>query len=184
VDPNGFALGSVAQPVALYQLSALLTSADAPLLHPRINASGGLYYTAYPNYLEIVDIPHGLLRMRFSLTQTVQYVPTPMSIDPSGRYIYLITDRGLTVIDLGQAPLAIGHLSVMTAAPSIPITVRGSGFDAGTTAILGGLAATVSFVDDNTLTLTVPAAAAGPEDIALTRTDGETYILENAIVVQ
>jgi hypothetical protein len=62
--------------------------------------------------------------------------------------------------------------------------VRGSGFDAGTTATLGGLAATVSFVDENTLTLTLPAAAVGPEDIVLTQTDGETYILENAIVIQ
>jgi IPT/TIG domain-containing protein len=184
VDSSPFALGSVAQPIALYQLPALLTSANAPLLHPRINASGSLYYTAYPNYLEIVDIPHGLLRMRFSLTQTVQNVPTPMSIDPSGRYIYLITDRGLTVIDLGQAPLAIGHLSSTTAAPGTQITVRGSGFDAGTTATLGGLAASVSFVDESTLTLTVPAAAVGPEDIVLTRTDGETFILENAIAVQ
>ena len=183
-DSSVNALGSIAQPIALYQAPVFTTAASTPLLRPRINASGSLYYTAYPNYVEIMDVRHGLLRMRFSLTQTVQNMPTPLAIDPSGRYVFLITDHGLTVVDLGQAPLSIGHLSVTSATSGTQVTVRGSGFDAGTTATVGGLLASVSFTDDSTLTLTIPSAATGPADIVLTRSDGESYTLENGIVVQ
>ncbi len=37
--------------------------------------------------------------------------------------------------------------------------------------------------DENTLTLTIPSASSGPEDIALRRGDGQTYTLENAVVL-
>jgi hypothetical protein len=175
-------LGSIANPLVLYNNAG--SSALSELYHPRLNASGSLYYLAYPNYFEIVDVEHALLRMRFSLTEVVQTVASPIAIDSGGRYVFLLTDQGLTVVDLGEAPLSIGHLSVSTAAPGAQITVRGSGFDSATTATVGGVAATVSFTDQNTLTLTVPTVTVGPEDIVLTRGDGETYTLENGIVVQ
>ena len=61
--------------------------------------------------------------------------------------------------------------------------VRGSGFDSGTIAKVGGVAATVNFTDENTLTLTIPAATSGPQDIVLTRSNGEVYTLENGVVL-
>jgi hypothetical protein len=64
------------------------------------------------------------------------------------------------------------------------VTVRGSGFDSATVASVGGVAATLSYTDQNTLTLTVPNASTGPQDIVLTRSDGESYTLENGIVIQ
>jgi len=45
------------------------------------------------------------------------------------------------------------------------------------------VAATVSVTDENTLTLTIPSAASGPEDIVLSRGDGQTYTLENGVVL-
>jgi hypothetical protein len=89
----------------------------------------------------------------------------------------------LTVVDFGAAPLAIGHLSPQTAAPGSQVVVRGSGFDAGTTATVGGVPASVTFTDENTLTLTIPGAASGPQDIVLIRSDGESYTLENGVVL-
>jgi hypothetical protein len=173
-------LGDVAQPAALYaSLSGIGPSSVLP--HPRLNTTGSLYYFAYPNYLEIVDVAHALLRMRFSLTQTIQNTASPLAIDSGGQHVYLLTDKGLTVIDLGFAPLSIGHMSQSNASPGSRITVRGSGFDAGTTATVGGIAATISVTDQNTLTLTMPQVASGPQDIVLTRSDGETYTLENGI---
>jgi hypothetical protein len=181
-DVNGNMLGSVAQPIALYGSS---NSLDSPILlpHPRLNASGSLYYFAYQNYFEIVDVAHATLRMRFSLTETVQSAASPIAIDSGGRFIYLITNQGLTVVDLGAAPLSIGHLSPQNASPGAQVTVRGSGFDSSITATVGGITASVTVTDQNTLALTVPAAASGPQDIVLTRSDGETYTLENGIVL-
>ncbi len=49
--------------------------------------------------------------------------------------------------------------------------------------VSGGGAATVAFLDESTLRLTIPAAKSGPQDIVLTRTgaNGESYTLENGV---
>jgi hypothetical protein len=175
-------LGAVAHPIALYGSPSALNPPPL-LLRPRLNDSGSLYYFSYPNYFEIIDVQHATLRMRFALTETVQDVAVPLAIDSGGRYVYLITDKGLTIVDFGAAPLSIGHLSTQNAASGAQVVVRGSGFDASVTATVGGVATPVTFTDQNTLTLTIPAATAGPEDIVLTRSDGETYTLENGVVL-
>ena len=176
-------LGSVAHPTPLYGNSFNNTYPQNLLLRPRLNASGSLYYFAYSNYFEIVDVAHATLRMRFALTETVQNIAAPLAIDSGGRHVYLLTDKGLTVVDLGAAPLSIGHISQQSALPGSQIVVRGSGFDSNTTATVGGVAASVSISDENTLTLAVPGAAPGPQDIVLTNGDGEIYTLENGMVL-
>jgi hypothetical protein len=180
-DVSGNLLGSLGRPIPLYG-SSVYTQAQNPLLRPRLNTSGSLYYFAYANSFEIIDVPHASLRLRFALTQTIQNTASPLAIDSGGRYIYLVTDKGLTVVDLGEAPLSIGHLSTQAASPGSQVTLRGSGFDAGTTATVGGVAALVSFIDENTLTVTLPVVTLGPQDIVLTRSDGESYTLENGLV--
>ena len=180
-DVNANALGSVAQPVPFYGNSVF--GPPSLLLRPRLNASGSLYYLSFPNYFEIIDVPTARLRMRFSLTQTISNVAAPLAVDSGGRHVYLLTDKGLTVVDFGAAPLSIGHVSQQNPAPGAQVMVRGSGFDSATTATVGGVAASVTFTDENTLTLTIPAAPSGPQDIVLTRTGGETYTLENAVVL-
>lgn len=84
------------------------------------------------------------------------------------------------MVDLGAAPLSIGHLSQQNVSPGTQVVVRGSGFDCGTTAKLGGVAASVVVSDENTLTLTVPAAGSGPQDMTLTRSDGKITRLKMA----
>jgi hypothetical protein len=122
------------------------------------------------HYFEIIDVLHTRLLVRFSLTETVQGAPSPMAIDSGGRYVYLITDKGLT-----------GHLTPQVASAGTQVTVRGSGFDSTLTATIGGQAAALSVSDQNTLTITVPATASGPQDLVLSRGDGASYTLENGI---
>jgi IPT/TIG domain len=181
-DVNANMIGSLAQPLALYG-SAYQLNPPVLLLRPRFNDSGSLLFLAYPSYFEIVDVPFATLRMRFSLTETIQNVASAIAIDSGGRFVFLITNQGLTVVDLGAAPLSIGHLSPQNAAPGTQVTVRGSGFDSTITATVGGVAASVSFTDQNTLTLIVPTATSGPQDIVLTRGDGEIYTQENGLVL-
>lgn len=175
-------LGSLAEPIPFYGPPNTSTPL-VPLQFAQLNATGGLYYMPYANFFDIIDVQHAKLRTRFSLTETIQNTVAPLAIDSGGRYVYLLTNEGLTVVDMGAAPLSIGHLSVQSASPGAQVVVRGSGFDSGTVATVGGVLATVSFTDQNTLTLTIPAAATGPEDIVLTRGNGDTYTLENGIVV-
>jgi hypothetical protein len=193
-DTNGDILGSVAAPYPLYPRPnsnaidygegyAKGVVPPKPLFYPRLNASGSLYYLAFPDHFEIVDVAHGLQRLHFALTESVLNTVAPMAIDSGGRFVYLITDKGLTEVDLGAAPLSIGHLSVVSASPGTKVQVRGSGFASGMTAKVGGVAAEVEVTNQNTLTLTVPDAAGGPQDIVLTTSDGEVYTLENGITV-
>jgi hypothetical protein len=175
-------LGRVARPEVYY--SALGSDvAHTLLLEPKLNDSGSLYYLAFPNFIDIVDFRQGILRIRFSLSETISNTATPMAIDPSGRYLYLITASGLTIIDLGEAPLSIGWLSSATASPGTQITVRGSGFNTSTTAMVGGQIASVAFVDPNTLTLTVPALSTGPTTIVLSSSDGQIYTATGLLTI-
>ena len=173
-DGNANVIGRVGRPEVYY--SALGSdNAHTPLLEPKLSDSGSLYYLAFPNFIDIVDFHQGMLRIRFSLSETISNTGTPLAIDPNGRYLYLITGAGLTVIDLGEAPLSVGWLSATTASPGMQITVRGSGFNSSTTATVGGQASNVALVDANTLKLTVPSLGAGPTTIILSNSNGETY---------
>jgi IPT/TIG domain len=171
-DTSGPRIANIAQPLPLYPSIAGMQATPPPLYRPLLNASGSLYYIAYSNYFEIVDVLHAKLLMRFSLNETIQATASPLAIDAGGRHVYLATDKGLTIVDLGAAPLAVGHLSQESAGAGSQVTVRGSGFDSSITTTVGGEPASVNVTDENTLTLTVPAAGGGPEDILLTRGDG------------
>jgi hypothetical protein len=189
LDASGNMVGSLARPVALFNGQTVtpypLNNYPAnSLQRPRLNAAGSLYYWAYPNYFEIFDVPTATLRLRFSLTETVQNVETPIAIDTGGRQVFLITSAGLTIVDLGSAPLSIGHLSPSTASSGTQIQIRGSGFKSGITTAIGGQPATISFTDENTLTVTVPTLSSGPQNMTLTNPDGTTYTLQGAITVQ
>jgi hypothetical protein len=176
-------LGAFARPIALYGNNQDWGGPTDLLLYPRLNAAGSLYFLAFPDHFEVIDVAPAMLRMRFAITEAIQDTVMPMAIDSGGRNIFLITDKGLTVVDLGAALLSIGHLSQQNAAPGTMVKVRGSGFDSTVTAKVGGVAATVSVTDENTLMLTIPSASSGPEDIVLSRGDGATYTLENAVVL-
>ncbi len=156
---------------------------NGALSTPRMNDAGSLFFWAYPNYIDILDVQHGTSALRFGLTETVTNTVAPMAIDSDGQRIFLITGNGFTVVDLGNAPLSVGHFNQASASPGNQITVRGSGFENGLTATLGGVAASLSFTDSETLTLTVPNINSGFEDLVLTNPDGTTYTLQNAINV-
>ena len=184
-DPAANVVGWVAQPGPYYLTSfSPASTLYAPLLQPQLNDSGSLYYVAGPNLVDIIDVQHGLLRVRFSLKETVANTASPIAIDAGGRHIYLITNAGLTIVDLGVAPLSIGHMNPLAASTGAQITIRGSGFTTGLTATVGGQPASVRITDENTLTLTMPALPAGPQDIVLTASDGFAYTLENGIQAQ
>jgi hypothetical protein len=184
VDSAAHNIGRVARPDIYYGSYSQDVSSNFFLLQtPKLNDSGSLYYLPYPKVFDIVDVRHGTLRMRFSLQETISNTAAPMAIDSTGRRVFLLTDKGLTIVDLGAAPLSIGSISVAQGTPGMQIQVRGSGFTTGTSAQIGGQAAIVAFVDDETLTITVPVLGSGPADILLTNPSGETYLLQSALLI-
>jgi hypothetical protein len=109
-----------------------------------------------------------------------------LTTDENGQRIFAITSSGLSIIQLASVPIGIGTLSPASgsATGGTSITVRGSGFQSGTRATLGGKQASVVFKDMNTLTLTGPALSAGPQRLALANPDGESVSLDAAFLAQ
>jgi len=185
VNSAGQSIGGVAQPGIYFgNYGGGLAFEFNTQFSPLLNQTGSLYYIPYDNFFDIIDVQHGMVMIRFALTETITDTASAMAIDAAGDSVYLLTNKGLTVVNLGQAPLAIGWLSSNTAATGSEITIRGSGFTSSTTAMVNGQAATVGFIDSETLTLTIPSVASGPATIVLSNTDGKSYALANVLTVQ
>jgi hypothetical protein len=144
--------------------------------------------------IDIFDAHSGRLRLRIFLPEPIAATSGDtdglhaqfLTVDENGQRLFVITNSGLTVVQLANVPLAIGTLSPASgpAAGGTSVTIRGSGFLTGTTATVGGKTATAVFVDANTLTLTTPATSAGPQQLVLTNPDGETTSLADAFTSQ
>lgn len=144
--------------------------------------------------VDIIDAHSGALRLRILLPQ--QFMTDVdglhgsfLTTDENGQRLFAITstdgtaqNAGVTVITLADVPLGIGTLTPSNgpSAGGTQITIRGSGFQSGATVIIGGKAATVTFVDVNTLTVVTPALSAGAQRVSITNPDGETVSLDAA----
>jgi len=111
---------------------------------------------------------------------------TFLTVDENGQRLFALTTSGLTVLQLSSVPLGIGTVTP-AAGPSAggtSLTIRGSGFQPGTTAMLGGKTLAAVIKDKNTLTLTTPALTPGAQQLVLTNPDGESVSLDAAFVAQ
>ncbi len=144
--------------------------------------------------IDILDAHSGVLRLRLLLPQ--QFMTDVdglhgsfLAIDENGQRLFAITSKGgtaqnagVTIVALTNVPLGIGTLTPSNGpvAGGITLTIRGSGFQSGTTAAIGGKSATVTFKDMNTLTVVTPALTAGAQRVTITNPDGESVSLDAA----
>ncbi len=103
-----------------------------------------------------------------------------LAVDENGQRIFALTTSGLTVIQLANVPPGIGTVSpaAAPAAGGTTLTLRGSGFQTGSTVTIDGKPASVTFKDINTLTVVTPPLTAGPQQIVITNPDGEILTLD------
>lgn len=153
---------------------SLLYKAGAVALVPGTTPSGGL--------VEIDDTHQYLPVATVVFPQTINnsykpYTNHVLTTDATGRYLFAATSSGITMMVLNTIPLSVGNLhpSFGDSAGGYSVTIRGSGFESGAVASFGGISAPTSFVDENTLTATVPALSAGWQDVTVTNPDGSTY---------
>lgn len=132
---------------------------------------------------DIRDAHTGQLRLRVYLPEAFAMLNTDidglhggfLTTDENGQRLFALTTSGLTIVQLASVPLGIGALSPLlrSASGGTAVTIRGSGFQTGIQATLGGKTAKVTVNDMNTLILTVPALSSGPQQLVLTNPDGE-----------
>jgi hypothetical protein len=138
----------------------------------------------YPSCLDIFDVNHGALLRRLNLTEQIQPVTDAMAIDAYGQNIYLITNAGLTIVQLSAVPLTIGSVTPASGPAGTKVTILGSGFQSGTAVTANGIPAATTFVSASTLQVVVPSVAAGSTQITVTNPVGETYSLDNAFTTK
>lgn len=200
VHDSSFTLSSVPVFSELAQVPGRV-SVPGIVLHP----SGALLYqpflTGAPGSpgvkggVDILDSHSGALRLRIFLPQ--QFMTEVdglhgsfLATDENGQRLFAITssdgtaqNEALTIVQLAAVPLGIGTIqpSTVSAAGGTTLTIRGSGFVNGVGLTINGKAATVSFIDVNTLSVTAPILTPGPQQIAITNPDGESVSLDAAI---
>jgi DNA-binding beta-propeller fold protein YncE len=168
-------------------------AAFTPVGGMKLNDSGSLLYlpavapTISENLVDIYDVQRNELKERISFSQqfpSAAQTVNIMALDTTGQNIFLITQTGLTMATLDAVPLSVGSITPSTAHAGGSITVRGSGFSHSTTATFNGVAASLTFVDGDTLQATVPSSlAAGAVSISLSDPDGFTYSLDSALTI-
>ncbi|HEX8918328.1 MAG TPA: IPT/TIG domain-containing protein, partial [Chloroflexota bacterium] len=159
-----------------------------------MNDSGSLMYlanavsntpegTKSSAYVDVIDAHHSDVRSRIRLSENIQSVITPMAVDPSDARVFLITDKGLTVITVSGVPLSLASVTPGSVTVGTVISVRGSGFQPGMTAKVNGIPALVLVTDSQTAQVTVPSVSTGAAMLSVTNPDGQTYSLEAAFRV-
>jgi hypothetical protein len=188
--------------LATAEIEQIPTRASVPGMG--LHASGALLYqpfltgpapaappaTGIQAGVDIIDTHTGRLRLRVFLAEPFAMLSTDidalhgsfLTIDETGQKLFALTTSGLTVLQLANVPLSIGTIfpSSALAAGGTTLTLRGSGFQPGVNVMIGAKAASANFVDINTLTVTIPALAPGPQQIIVTNSNGDSYSLEAA----
>jgi IPT/TIG domain-containing protein len=146
--------------------------------------------TGVQSGVDILDAHTGKLRLRIFLPEPLAMLASDidglhgnfLAIDENGQKIFALTTSGLTVVQLTNVPLGIGTVlpAAGSASGGTTLTIRGSGFQTGTTVTIGGKTANVIFKDMNTLTVVTPSVTAGPQQIVVTNPDGERVTLDAA----
>ena len=161
----------------------------------KMNASGSLLYTPVlqgfgtveSNGVEITDTGLGSWLGQVLLSEQIaSTIPMPMDYDEAGGRLFLITNKGLTVVQLPPPALSIAYLSpaIGPSAGGTTVIVRGSGFKSGAIVKFGKTVALTTFVDTSTLQVVTPSESSGSARVSIQNPDGTSYALDAEFTYQ
>jgi len=152
----------------------------------KLNSSGSLLYQPLGQNIDVMDVNRGTWLRRIVMPENVQFAQNPMALDEASNRLFLITNEGLTVIQMDAPQLSIGYLNPPSGpqAGGTTVTVRGSGFEPGATVKIGGKNATAIFIDSSTLTVTTPTLPAGGARVQVSNPGGASYWLDDEFTAQ
>jgi len=144
--------------------------------------------------VDLLDANTGRLRMRVKLPEPPATLSADadglhaklLAIDENGQRLFALTAPGLTAVELAQVPLGFGTISPVSVAAGsgATLTIRGSGFATRTAVKVGTKSAPTSFVDMNTLRITLPVGmTTGAKRLTIANPDGETIAVDAAVNV-
>ena len=158
-----------------------------------LNPSGSLFYlpeqTSFSSIpitsgVDIFDVHRGRLAVRVALPDPVASAFVPMALDDTGERIFLISSTGITVAQLARVPLSISSANPSLGTTGTLISIRGSGFVSGAGVTFGLVTSTATFVDSDTLQVTLPAIPPGPVRVTVSNPDGTHYSYDDLFQAQ
>ncbi|MBV8205531.1 MAG: IPT/TIG domain-containing protein [Acidobacteria bacterium] len=149
----------------------------------KLNSSGSLLFYPQDSGVDIFDLHTGRLVRHLVLPDPIPLDTNGMALDETGTRMFLISNTGITVAQLFQAPLSLGTINPASAPPGTTVTLRGSGFQNGASLIFGTTQVPATFVDSNTLRGTVPMLTQGALRMVIKNPDGSQYSVDDAFVV-
>jgi hypothetical protein len=190
-DANAFAASFGIANAQLSQASIMAyeryADAGSESLHnvigEKLNPSGSLLFVPQDTGVDIFDVHTGRLVQHVAISDGIALATNAMALDETGTKIFLITNSGITIAQLFQAPLSLASANPASGSQGTHVTLRGSGFLNGATVLFGASAAATTYVDSETLTVTVPALSPGSVRITVTNPSSQTYSFDDAFTV-
>ncbi len=149
----------------------------------KLNPSGSLLFVPQDTGVDIFDVHTGRLVQHVAISDGIPLNMNAMALDETGTKMFLITNSGITIAQLFQAPLSLGSVNPAAGSQGTQVTLRGSGFLSGATLLFGTSQAATTYVDAETLKATVPAMSAGPVRITVTNPSGQKYSFDDSFTV-
>lgn len=145
----------------------------------KMHSSGSLQYRPTNADVEIWDAHRGNILRSVGLPGGVAAVADSLAVDRSGTKFYAAENTGVSIIDLGAAPLSIGAVVPQSGSASggNSLTLLGSGFESGATVTIDGHLVAAHVLDSTRITFTVPAISAKKVAITVTNPGGGAYTL-------
>jgi DNA-binding beta-propeller fold protein YncE len=149
----------------------------------KLNPSGSLLFAPQDSGVDIFDVHTGRLVRHLALPDPIPLDTNTMALDETGTKMFLISNSGITVAQLYQAPLSLATISPRAGPPGTAVILRGSGFENGATVTFGTTQVPATFVDLNTLEATIPSLSPGPVRVTIKNPDGSQYSFDAAYSV-
>jgi hypothetical protein len=191
MDANTFAAAFAMSNVQLLRTGIMndlsILNAGAQSVHyvigEKLNPSGSLLFAPQDSGVDIFDVHRGRLTMHVAMPESIPLDSNAMALDETGTKMFLISNSGITIAQLFKAPLSLANVNPAMGAPGTQVTIRGSGFLNGATVTLGTTQETATFVDSNTLQVTVPQIANGTVRVTVTNPGDQQYSFDDAFTV-
>jgi YVTN family beta-propeller protein len=149
----------------------------------KLNPSGSLLFYPQDSGVDIFDTHTGRLVRHIVLADPIPADSGGMALDETGMKMFLISNTGITIAQLFQAPLGLATVNPAAGPQGTVVVIRGSGYQNGATVTFGTTQVSATFVDSNTLHATVPALPPGAVRISVKNPDGHQYSLDDAYTV-
>jgi hypothetical protein len=149
----------------------------------KLNASGSLLFFPQDSGVDIFDVHTGRLVRHVVLPERIPLDTNALALNETGGKMFLISNSGITIAELDEVPLSLATVNPSSGLSGTTVTLRGSGFQGGATVKFGGSQASTTFVDSNTLRVTVPSLSAGPVRVTVANPDGDIYTLDDAFTI-